>query len=157
MIFTGYFRKYQGDNGVSIAHKTPKWSTEEECKELMPPWEIVDKFKSGVISWKEFRKLYIKQLKKLDVHEMYRALNGKVLLCWENEDKKCHRHIVKEWFNRNGYACEELEAAKECYTCAYCKSLDNHSSSNIFCTKIGEIYSNSEQMSRTCDEWRKRV
>lgn len=156
MIFTSYFSKYKGTQGVSVANKTPDWVNCDKCKELMPPWGTVKAYKEGFITWKEFRKTYINHLKKLDVGEFYRRLNGKVLLCWETADKHCHRHILKEWFNRNGYACEELESDSENHTCAYCKSLNNHHSTNIFCKATGEIFTNTQQQFKTCEDWRGR-
>lgn len=156
MVFTSYLSKYKGTKGVSVANKTPEWADCERCDELMPPWELVKDYKSGKISWKEFRRAYIKQLKKLDVREFYHRLSGRVLLCWEKSGCKCHRNIIREWFNRNGYSCEELEADLEQHTCGYCKQLDNHHSSNLHCTITGEVYTNAQQQARTCEEWRSR-
>ena len=157
MIFTSYFSKYKGTQGVSVANKTPDWVSCDRCKELMPPWSLVQSYKDGGITWKEFRKAYIKQLKKLDVEDFHRRLNGKVLLCWESTEKHCHRHILREWFNRNGYACEELQAPIESETCAYCRNLNNHYSSSIVCELTGEIMTNSQQQAQTCEDWRCRV
>ena len=157
MVFTSYFSRYKGTQGVSVANKTPDWADCDRCKELMPPWYLVQSYKDGKISWKEFRKTYIKQLKQLDVKEFYNRLSGKVLLCWEGKGKKCHRNIIREWFNRNGYACEELEADCEEHTCAYCEALNNHHSSSIVCEETGEIMTNAQQQARTCEDWRCRV
>lgn len=156
MIFTSYFSRYKGTQGVSVANKTPDWVDCEKCKELMPSWVDVMDYKNGIITWKQFRKNYIRKLKKLDVHEWYGKLNGKVLLCWEAEGKKCHRHILREWFNRSGYACEELEATEETKVCAYCKNLNNHHSTSICCEVTGEIFTNSQQQAKTCEDWRDR-
>lgn len=153
MIFTGYFAHYRGSNGVSIANSKPPVDDCPTYKPLKPDWSLVKAYKSDSISWKEFRRAYIEQLKRLDVHKVYRQLNGKVLLCWEKPDKHCHREIVREWFNRNGYACEELEATKEMYTCSCCKFLNNHHSSSLCCELTGEIFTNSQQLSRTCEDW----
>ena len=29
------------------------------------------------------------------------------LLCYEKPDDFCHRHLVADWLNKNGYKCEE--------------------------------------------------
>ena len=157
MVFTSYFSRYKGTQGVSVANKTPDWVDCDRCKELMPPWALVQSYKDGKISWKEYRRAYIKQLKQLDADEFYNRLNGKVLLCWEGKGKKCHRNIIREWFNRNGYACEELEADCEEHTCAYCKALNNHHSSSIVCEETGEIMTNAQQQARTSEDRRCRV
>ena len=156
MIFTSYFSRYKGTQGVSVANKTPDWVDCDKCKELMPSWVDVMDYKNGIITWKQFRKNYIRKLKKLDVKEFYNRLNGKVLLCWEATDKQCHRHILKEWFNRNGYACEELEAVDEHGTCSCCRNLNNHYSSSILCELTGEILTDAQQQARTCEDWRCR-
>lgn len=154
MIFTSYYAKYKGSRGVSVSKKTPSWAECDECPQLMPDWALVQSYKAGEITWKEFRKAYIKQLKALDVKWYHNILDGKVLLCWETPDKHCHREIIREWFNRNGFACEELEAPYLDHTCAYCKELDNHHGSHIFCTKTGEIFTNAQQQAKTCEDWR---
>ena len=42
---------------------------------------------------------YYKQvLSKLNPQEVYEELDGSVLLCYEQPDKFCHRHIVAAWF-----------------------------------------------------------
>lgn len=156
MIFTGYFAHYRGHNGVSVANSKPKAIDCDICNELKPDWRLVESYKNGNITWKEFRKSYIKKLKKLDVNEFYRMLDGKVLLCWENPKHHCHRDILREWFNRNGYVCEELEPDMEEHSCSYCRYLNNHHSSSICCEVTGEILTNAEQQAKTCEDWRYR-
>lgn len=107
MIYTSYFAAYRGNKGVSISNSTP-YPMNDRCQELIPSWNLVSAYRNERISWKEYRKQYIKQLKELDVHEVYELLDNKVLLCYEKDDQHCHRSIVREWFNRNGYICREL-------------------------------------------------
>ena len=57
----------------------------------------------GKIDELENNKYYIEKyyetvLSKLDPKETYEALDGAVLLCYENYDEFCHRHIVAAWF-----------------------------------------------------------
>ena len=57
----------------------------------------------GKISEEENNKYYIEQyyelvLSKLDVEEVYRYLNYSILLCYEDSNIFCHRHIVAAWF-----------------------------------------------------------
>ena len=37
-------------------------------------------------------------LSKLDVEEVYNLLNYSILLCYEESEEFCHRHIVASWF-----------------------------------------------------------
>ena len=41
---------------------------------------------------------YDKVLSVLDVEKVYNDLDGKVLLCYEDNMDFCHRHIVAAWF-----------------------------------------------------------
>lgn len=156
MIWTSHFAHYRGERAVSVANSNPPIDGMRRYKALNPSWEIVQKYKDGSISWREFRRAYIKQLKSLNVHKVYRELNEKVLLCWEAPDKHCHREIIREWFNRNGYDCEELQAATEERTCSYCRHMNNHYSSSLCCELTGEILTNAQQRSQTCEDWRNR-
>ncbi len=57
----------------------------------------------GVISQKENNKYYIEEyykqvLSKLDPETVYKDLDHSILLCYEDGDKFCHRHIVAAWF-----------------------------------------------------------
>ena len=36
-------------------------------------------------------------LKNLDANEVFKKLNNKILLCYENNMEFCHRHIVAAW------------------------------------------------------------
>lgn len=55
-----------------------------------------------------------RQLEKLEPFEVYEMLytisKGKipVLICYENPQKFCHRHIVAEWFEKAGIRVKEL-------------------------------------------------
>ena len=56
----------------------------------------------GKISEEENNKYYIEQyydlvLSKLDVETVFNDLNNSVLLCYEDNNMFCHRHIVSAW------------------------------------------------------------
>jgi uncharacterized protein YeaO (DUF488 family) len=71
--------------------------------------------------WKEnhnetaYRTAFAELLAKLDVKavssELSDIANGSdiVLLCYERKSDFCHRHLVAEWFRKNGIPCEECE------------------------------------------------
>lgn len=118
MIYTSYFakvKKIPEDACVSIALGGNFWNG-TTCYVLTP--------KSNLLCWwkslsKEqqnepknqaiYEKIYRRDvLRHLDVHDMYRQLNEKILLCFEKSDSFCHRHIVAKWFREAGYDCEEL-------------------------------------------------
>lgn len=56
----------------------------------------------GKISEEENNTYYIEEfynqvLKELDPEETYKLLDNTILLCYEDNDKFCHRHIVAAW------------------------------------------------------------
>ncbi len=111
MIYTSYFAKYHGDNGLSIAVSQPK-STKPfpECRSLRPPYSLVQRYKEGKITSKEYELQYKKQiLNRLHVAQFGKILQERVLLCWETPDKFCHRHIVAKWLQGAGFEVKEWE------------------------------------------------
>ena len=58
----------------------------------------------GKISEEENTRYYIEEyykqvLSKLDPERVYRKLDNSTLLCYEDPDDFCHRHVVAAWFN----------------------------------------------------------
>lgn len=118
MIYTTYFAnlgKLPPDVvPISIARKNPIGWKRKSYKRLAPPYEILSWYKAtGDES--TYRRHYERDvLGRLDVEKAYNYLHdilagGKdfTLVCYERPEKFCHRHIVADWFKRNGYECEE--------------------------------------------------
>jgi uncharacterized protein YeaO (DUF488 family) len=114
MIYTSYFAHYKGENGVAICLWPPKWIKNIIwCPDLAPTKEILEKWQGSpgdLVDELEYIEAYRRDvLSKLDVHEMAKELEGKTLLCYEKTGAFCHRNIVREWLNENGYECKELD------------------------------------------------
>lgn len=117
MIYTSYFssRKYKPEDGVSIARYCKFWKG-QLYEKLMPPEYLLNWWKSlSQVEQQSFdnREQYkiaytTRVLAQLDVHEIAKELDNKVLLCYEKSADFCHRHIVAQWLQNNGYCCEEL-------------------------------------------------
>lgn len=130
MIFTSYYRKLNWFTGVfhsgewrersilkqkhiefiQISRSAPSGFSGRRCSLLFPTEELLHNYKKGIITVQEYVEQYRGQLEKLDVHRAYRALDGKILLCWEPSEEFCHRHIVSSWFRFHKYDCFELES-----------------------------------------------
>lgn len=74
--------------------------------DLAPKREFWDVWKAnrGKISEEENTKYYIEEyykqvLSKLDPERVYRQLDHSTLLCYEDPEEFCHRHVVAAWFN----------------------------------------------------------
>ena len=110
MIFTSTFSKHGHlENTMSIAIWHPVWFNSNRIyKLLIPPADLVAKYKKGWINKNYYTLVYNDQLKELDVVRVASDLQGKILLCYEKVPLFCHRHLVSDWLNQNGFECEEV-------------------------------------------------
>lgn len=77
---------------------------------LVPPWYLVRAYKSGSITPAQYSRVYVEKiLDKLDWSDLVNDLEQSVLLCWCKPTEFCHRRLVRNWLNKNGIICEELE------------------------------------------------
>lgn len=173
MIYTSYFAKYRGRNGVSIARTQP--TTHPEYPDLMPSWYLLKDYKNNNIDEAEYEHEYYRDvLSHLDPAKVAADLNGKVLLCWERPENFCHRHIVAEWLNKHGYLVEELTGSREriidmpdleefkgdhknCLWCSFGKLRTTKPPILLKCTNPeSKNYSKitNRPTRRSCEEWR---
>lgn len=119
MIYTSYYAVMgkipNNVMKVSISKGIPYWYQGKSYYKLAPRWETVKKYKDGG-SWDEYVKEYYETvLDKLNPVEVYSELlrlnNGGdvVLLCYEKASDNCHRHIIADWLNKAGVACNEYK------------------------------------------------
>lgn len=128
MIYTSYFAKINKlpDNVVpiSICGKAPDWYTGLQYKKLTPKYDFF-------MEWKRthdndyYIKCFNEQvLSKLTVEEVIMDLSkldygfnvgedAVCLMCYEKPTDFCHRHLVADWLNKNGYKCEEYKFTGE--------------------------------------------
>lgn len=121
MIYTSYFAKLKSlpDDiiPISICAKAPNWYQGLQYKKLAPKYDFFMK-------WKETHdnEYYIKCfneqiLNNLDALNVIKDLSdlipeditGKTicLVCYEKPSDFCHRHLVADWLNQNGFECKE--------------------------------------------------
>ena len=80
--------------GVS-SDKVDAW-----MKELGTPLDLIKRYKSGQVSWKEYAAAYRRSLKGKE--ELLQSLANEskkgtiTLLCTEKDPKSCHRSLLKE-------------------------------------------------------------
>ena len=116
-IYTSYFSNLRNIPPdivpISIARGTPSWF-DGLCIKLLAPHEHIrarynfDGNKDRYIREYTEEVLDILYAPKLVQYLMVKS-GGRdvVLLCYESPDKFCHRHLVSEWLNRNGFHCKE--------------------------------------------------
>lgn len=119
MIYTTYFAKVRNlpENVVPIAicAKVPDWFIGAEYRKLAPKYNTLMNYKrtGDVNTYKrEYKDLVlsaldansvIKELKSLITHKT----DSVALVCYEKPADFCHRHLVAEWLQENGFECEE--------------------------------------------------
>lgn len=80
---------YKGDAFPILAPPLSMWKTWYDNKNHLSKEENDKSY---------IEKYYQQVLSKLDPEEIYRELNNSILLCYENNDELCHRHVVAAWF-----------------------------------------------------------
>lgn len=122
MIYTSYFAKLKSlpDNiiPISICGKAPDWYTGLQYKKLAPKYKFF-------MEWKEnhdndyyikcFNEQVLNKLNATDVVLDFSRIcygynveeNDIALICYEKPTDFCHRHLVSDWLNKNGFKCDE--------------------------------------------------
>lgn len=95
------YRTYSisGDRGRDVSYSGDCYLDLAPRKKFWRVW----KDNRGKISDEENNRFYVQEywnqvLSKLDPEKVYRELDNSVLLCYEDNDLFCHRHIVAYWF-----------------------------------------------------------
>lgn len=134
MIYTSYFgnmhnirEKYPNIVFCSVAGKTPDWFLDENelnfiSKELAPKYswwsywktkfgddkdskESIDyyttRYKDTVLN--KLRDWYVKDM----LYENSKG-NDVCMVCYEEPDKFCHRHLISDWLNSHKCDCVEI-------------------------------------------------
>lgn len=124
MIYTSYFAKLKSlpDNivPISICGKPPDWYKGLQYKKLAPKYNFFMKWKENHDNdyyIKCFNQQVLSRLDAVDVVlDLFDLLDENgfdigdkniALICYEKPDDFCHRHLVANWLNKNGYECEE--------------------------------------------------
>lgn len=123
MIYTTYFAKLRrlppNIIPISICGKAPDGYKGLQYKKLAPKYDFFVQYKEDG-NKEHYVKCYAERVTgvlnaKEVVAELYEKLSeedkGKdiALVCYEKPDDFCHRHLVADWLNENGYECKEYE------------------------------------------------
>ena len=135
MICTSYFAKLKSlpDNviPISICGKAPNWYKGLQYKKLAPKYDFFMKWKENHDNDYYIKCFNEQVLSGLDAYEVandfYNLLPEKekflinitncppwnndsvniALICYEKTSDFCHRHLVADWLNENGFECKE--------------------------------------------------
>lgn len=116
-IYTSYFANLikvpDSIVPISISCKPPKGYNGLEYKVLAPSHALLSAWHKNHDE-NYYRRVFGNKLNSLNVHGVISVLEymskGKdiVLVCYERPGNFCHRHLIAEWFCKNGYETEEL-------------------------------------------------
>lgn len=134
MIYTSCWDNYHkykelGYDIVSISNTMPdeyKHLKIVTIRDVVPSFDLINLVKFGNSDYEKYIHYYKLQLSKLNPYQVHLDLMDRVAMCYEpfdinllalrldgepfygSKSKFCHRHILSEWLNNNGYPCEEL-------------------------------------------------
>ncbi|MGD8718386.1 MAG: hypothetical protein PVH29_06135 [Candidatus Zixiibacteriota bacterium] len=117
-ILTTNYATYQRlglAGGVAVSVTVPPWFKGPTCPALVPPPDLVKEYRGREVTAVEYEALYLaKRLNLLDPGRVAEELvelaapYEPILLCWCGRRKFCHRRVIREWFDRAGIRCEEV-------------------------------------------------
>ena len=101
MLVTSWFDRDKRGCVVGISVSVPAGVKYDKLMpSLYPSWEILHGWKSGLLSWDEYREGYLALLRARWNHglkeEIMSMTDGVTLCCWEHSPAHCHRSIVAE-------------------------------------------------------------
>lgn len=124
MIYTSYFAKLKSLPEdiipISICGKAPDWYTGLQYKKLAPKYDFFMEWKKNHDNdyyIKCFNEQVLDNLNAIEVIRDLFDLTNSVdkefcLICYEKPSDFCHRHLVAEWLNNNGFECKEWREEK---------------------------------------------
>lgn len=121
MIFTSYFAwidqlRAAGIVPIAISRSVPKFARGMAWfPQLAPKADILDRYRADHDEAAYIREYIPRVLGRLNVADVARQLSeisggGDVALCcYEKPGAFCHRHLVADWLDANGFQCAEWE------------------------------------------------
>lgn len=123
MIYTSYFAKLKELENhnvipISICGKAPDRYKGLQYKKLAPKYGFFMEWKKNHDNdyyIEHFQKEVLDGLDATEVvldfsrmiYDFNIGENDIALICYEKPSDFCHRHLVAEWLNKNGFKCEE--------------------------------------------------
>lgn len=119
-IYTSYFANSrafskEGVMPISIARYSPRWYQGPQFTAVAPTSYML----SGACSHEEYLRRYDEILGKLNPQQVVSAIENisrgrdVALCCYEKPGDFCHRHLLAEWLNKNGYDVKEWESKEK--------------------------------------------
>lgn len=114
MIYTSYFGQLDalrrnGIEPIAISRSVPKNFSGKRILALAPTWNMLN------MDDEDYDRCYERILDGIDRKKFAESFKGKdvALLCWEKDDKDCHRSKVASWLREGGYEAKEFEEMEQ--------------------------------------------
>lgn len=111
IIYTSYFDNLQNIPKeiipIAICGKSPDWYDGFEYKKLAPKLKFFQEWKKNRDNQYYINCFREQVLEQLNAENVYKELatlanaDACVLVCYEQPDEFCHRHLVATWLNEN--------------------------------------------------------
>lgn len=119
MYYTSYYAKINKiDRSMytlaAISYRKPDFCDESvlDCSFLGPWKDLLDGYKNGTISEKEYTDQYLENLRRcwpgISSWFLANAAKNIVFLCYEKPSSFCHRHLLAQFLEEQGFDCKEL-------------------------------------------------
>jgi len=109
MIYTGNYKNcndsrgisISGDRGKTVNYGGPAYSSLAPKYDWWIKWDMFKDCRDPYdMTYFYVEKYYETVLCLLDPKKVYEELDGKILLCYEDPEYFCHRHIVAAWLEK---------------------------------------------------------
>lgn len=115
MIKTTYFANLKnviGFEPVSICRHPPMFYKGPQYLQLAPSFKLLSLYKRGFLSDQMYTNIFVPHLMEMNAQKVISDLSNLagdniVLVCFEKPGVFCHRHLVSEWLNCEGYNVTE--------------------------------------------------
>jgi uncharacterized protein YeaO (DUF488 family) len=113
--------KNDGTRICVMRYVKPFYKYDEWSIILSPSEFLLNMYRRLDITWDTFERMYKKEMENADKQSLIkglreRSLKGEIitLLCWEKEDTKCHRRLLKELIEKEDCPMERLVRITYC-------------------------------------------
>lgn len=129
-IYTSnYARHGRTPTAIAISAAPPDWFTGMRLPALAPTWNILNAYKHGNMTEKEYTIQYLHLLltREFDPEMFVSACrNDTFLLCYESPGDFCHRRILAEWIElKTGVTIPEWKNEKELAIARQAEAVDS--------------------------------
>lgn len=100
-VYTSYYGNYKNIPAeyqcISVSNSKPEGICVPKWKEVVPGWDLVQRYKSKQMNYADFVYYYLMQLSVVPmshIHAYLSRFDSVCLLCYEKDPATCHRNAL---------------------------------------------------------------